>query len=130
MKFSDALMKLKEFCVNDFGSRGRCTGCKRYYFIIKKLLIVLLMYNRVLQILRAPQETARVDSMVLCQDCLHSKYPENKTAKLEVTDAKFKCPSGVEKCNADQLSWEEFWVGACCENASRWTENFCKSYEK
>ncbi|CBY16286.1 unnamed protein product [Oikopleura dioica] len=64
--------------------------------------------------------------MVYCRTCLHSKYPENKTAKFEVTDAKFKCPS-VEKCNADQLSWEEFWVGACCENASRWTENFFKS---
>jgi len=69
-------------------------------------------------------ETALVDKKVFCPSCLSKKFPQNKTAKFEESDAKFKCP--VQKCNADQLSFAEFHIGSCCENASRWTQKTCK----
>ena len=52
------------------------------------------------------------------------KFPENKTAKFEATDAKFKCPE--KKCDADQLTYAEFYIGTCCEHASLWTGDNCK----
>ncbi|CBY36631.1 unnamed protein product [Oikopleura dioica] len=37
---------------------------------------------------------------------------------LKKSDAKFRCPV---KCGADNLSFDQFTVGTCCEAASRWT---------
>ena len=51
-------------------------------------------------------------------------FPENKTAKFEATDAKFKCPG--KSCDADQLTYAELYIGTCCEQASRWTQDTCK----
>jgi len=64
--------------------------------------------------------------MFYCRKCTSKKIPGNKTAIFKATDAKFKCPSITERCNADQLSFDEFFVGSCCLNASYWTQNTYK----
>jgi len=114
MKFSDSLLHVINDCVTDDGSRGRCDGCKWY------LLLYSLFYN----ILRVFGETALFDGRVYCRYCMSQKFPENKTAKFEATDAKFKCPG--EKCDADQLTYAEFYIGTCCEQASLWESANCK----
>jgi len=84
-----------------------------------------------LTILRVHDETALFDGRVYCRNCMSQKFPENKTAKFEPTDAKFKCPK--KKCDADQLTYAEFFIGTCCENASLWAHDTCKieiSFEK
>jgi len=45
-------------------------------------------------------------------------------AKYEKTDAKFSCPASVAKllrCNARKLTYDEYFIGICCENAALWT---------
>jgi len=98
MKFLGTHLSVNNHCVTDDGSRGRCDGCKGVY-----------------------GETALFDGRVYCRKCMSQKFPENKTAKFEATDAKFKCPP--KKCDADQLTCAEFYIGTCCEQASLWTQD-------
>ncbi|CBY42745.1 unnamed protein product [Oikopleura dioica] len=100
MKFLDLHLSVMNTFVSDDGSRGRCDGCKWVY-----------------------GETALFDGRVYCRKCMSQKFPE-KTAKFEATDAKFKCPE--LKCDADQLTYAEFNIGTCCEQASLWTGDNCK----
>ncbi|CBY14189.1 unnamed protein product [Oikopleura dioica] len=79
MEFLDSHLHVSNDRVSADGSRGRCDGCKCVY-----------------------GETALFDGRVYCRNCMSQNFPENKTAKFEPTDAKFKCPG--KKCDADQMN--------------------------
>lgn len=71
-------------------------------------------------IIRVWGETTFHNQKVYCRGCFTSEFPQNNTAKFETTDAKFKCP--LKRCNADNLSYDEQYIGSCCEPASLWTQ--------
>ncbi|CBY42451.1 unnamed protein product [Oikopleura dioica] len=79
MEFLDSHLNVSNDRVSADGSRGRCDGCKCVY-----------------------GETALFDGRLYCRNCMSQNFPENKTAKFEPTDAKFKCPG--KKCDADQMN--------------------------
>ena len=64
--------------------------------------------------------TAEIFGKRICEACNATKYPQNKTAAFQPSDAKFACPA-LNNCQAKNLSLREFWVGTCCENAYRGT---------
>jgi hypothetical protein len=80
------------------------------------LIFVKFMF---ITIIRVWGETTLHNEKAYCRGCFE-QFPENKTAKFESTDAKFKCP--LKKCNADELSYEEQYIGSCCEPASKWMQ--------
>ncbi|CAG5106214.1 Oidioi.mRNA.OKI2018_I69.chr1.g2742.t1.cds [Oikopleura dioica] len=91
-----------DLCVNksfvtSYGSIGKCSSCG---YAVKK--------------------TANINGERYCGSCALEKFPENKSAKFEETDAKFKCYAGVngKSCGADQLSYREFYIGTCCKDAA------------
>lgn len=53
---------------------------------------------------------------------VHAADKEKKKYKYDEFDGKLKCPASLtgDGCLADQLSPREFWIGTCCEAASRW----------
>jgi len=53
---------------------------------------------------------------------VHADDKEKKKHKYDEFDGKLKCPASLagDGCLADQLSPREFWIGTCCEAASRW----------
>ena len=44
------------------------------------------------------------------------------------SDAKFKCPMSTGSCGATNLSYIEYWVGSCCENAAKDVPGKCKFF--
>ncbi|CAG5099971.1 Oidioi.mRNA.OKI2018_I69.XSR.g16781.t1.cds [Oikopleura dioica] len=79
--------------VTSYGTRGQCHECKL-----------------------ASDRTALILESRYCAVCAPRKLPANTTAKYEPSDGKFKCPA--KNCNEDQLSFEQFVIGTCCEKAS------------
>ncbi|CBY17761.1 unnamed protein product [Oikopleura dioica] len=104
--FYTQIIPVPDNCVAEFGSRGLCSRCKRAY---EESTVVEKGHGLV------------VDK-VYCRKCASLELKEDEKQEFEKTDAKFKCPSEIQKCDANQLSYEEFYVGTCCENASRWTD--------
>jgi len=78
--------------VIDHGARGKCHSCERFY-----------------------SETASINNKAICRTCFSKNHPNNSTAKFEKSDAKFRC---IQKCGAENLSFDEFFVGTCCVGAS------------
>ena len=67
-----------------------------------------------------PVPTTVLNGERLCSRCADDE--SEKKYKYEEFDGTFKCPATQtnEGCGADQLSPREFWIGTCCEAASRW----------
>ena len=81
-----------------------------FYFKIFCIGMIYLSY-------RAYGETAVIDSKPYCRGCESKKFPDSKAA-FEKSDAKFFCP--MKKCGADNLTFEQVYIGSCCEDASKW----------
>ena len=86
------LQDFKDF-VTYIGTSGKCVKCERF-----------------------PVPTAEIDSQMTCYSCL-SDFDLEKY-KYTTLDVKFKCPASA--CCATELSIREFWLGTCCDDASRW----------
>ena len=67
-----------------------------------------------------PVPTTVLNGQRLCSRCADDH--NEKKYKYDEFDGTFKCPASQtnEGCGADQLSPREFWIGTCCEAASRW----------
>jgi len=86
--------------VTDFGTRGKCVNC-----------------------VNASEFTAEIDSKIYCKSCGSRKFTKS-SVKYEKTDAIFACPasiSGKQRCSVTELTYDEYYVGSCCENAAQWT---------
>ncbi|CBY32047.1 unnamed protein product [Oikopleura dioica] len=92
MKRPETHVSLDKFVVSN-GDRGQCFGCKNFYY-----------------------ETAVVSSKAYCRKCFSKNFPDNSNAKFEKTDAKFRCR---KTCGAEDLSFDQFFIGNCCVDASR-----------
>ncbi|CAG5085965.1 Oidioi.mRNA.OKI2018_I69.PAR.g11066.t2.cds [Oikopleura dioica] len=71
------------------------------------------------------ESTAEYDGQRICELCSSSKFPE-RTFTFKQSDAKFKCPaplSRLEDSGAKELSYRDYWIGSCCENALERTHN-------
>ncbi|CAG5111562.1 Oidioi.mRNA.OKI2018_I69.chr2.g5858.t1.cds [Oikopleura dioica] len=77
--------------VTSYGTYGQCHECKY-----------------------AVDSTAEIRGKRICSECKEKKYPKS-SAKFQATDATFKCPA--RNCEADKLSYHEFYVGSCCDTA-------------
>ncbi|CAG5113278.1 Oidioi.mRNA.OKI2018_I69.chr2.g7397.t1.cds [Oikopleura dioica] len=71
----------------------------------------------------APKSTAAINGHRYCKKCVIKKFPTQKDPKYDETDAKFKCyASNIDRgCGAEELTYREFYVGSCCENAANST---------
>jgi len=58
-----------------------------------------------------------MNNRAYCRKCFSQRFPENSTAIFEKSDAKFSCP---KKCGAENLSFDQFTVGLCCDLAAKW----------
>lgn len=94
MKKPADYVALSNFVI-DHGARGQCFGCKSFLY-----------------------ETALVSGQPYCRPCVLNKFPNNFTAKFEKSDAKFRCQ---RQCGAENLSFDQFIIGTCCEEAFRWS---------
>ena len=56
-----------------------------------------------------------IDGRMTCYTCAEDL---DVTKLYGEPDLKFKCPASA--CDAVGLSTREFWVGTCCDDASRW----------
>jgi len=92
MKKPNLRVNINNFVVDD-GARGKCSACKSFHF-----------------------ETVLISNQPYCRFCQEEKFPDS-TAKFEKSDAKFHCPVS---CGAEDLSFDEFFIGRCCVKASRW----------
>jgi len=70
------------------------------------------------------------DGKRLCSYCLDDKYEKNFV--YDEFDGKFECPAKLtnESCWANHLSPREFWIGTCCEAASRWKNSYYRQNDK
>jgi len=78
-----------------------------------------------ISILRAYEETTYIekghgqkDNNFYCRKCASLVLPEDIELKFD-----------EQKCDANELYFEEFYVGICCENTSRWTNRKHKKGE-
>ena len=112
MKKPNLRVTLDNF-VMDAGVRGKCSACKRYFWEklysdqIKLILNLTFSFNF---------ETVLISNQPYCRFCQEEKFPDS-TAKFEKSVAKFHCPV---RCGAEDLSFDEFFIGRCCVKASRW----------
>jgi len=93
-------MTVNAVLVTDFGTRGKCVNCAN-----------------------ASEFTADIQSKRYCKSCVAKNFP-NVKVEFEKTDAKFSCPASISQkvvCDAKELTYDEFYVGSCCENAALWT---------
>jgi len=102
MKKPNLRVNINNFVVDD-GARGKCSACKSFHF-----------------------ETVLISNQPYCRFCQEEKFPDS-TAKFEKSDAKFHCPVS---CGAEDLSFDEFFIGRCCVKASRWksSETFFQNW--
>ncbi|CAG5108323.1 Oidioi.mRNA.OKI2018_I69.chr1.g3741.t1.cds [Oikopleura dioica] len=77
--------------VTSYGTYGKCDECEH-----------------------AVDSTAEIRGKRYCSVCKEKKFPKS-TAKFQDTDAAFKCPA--KNCEADKLSYHQFYVGSCCDVA-------------
>ncbi|CAG5098380.1 Oidioi.mRNA.OKI2018_I69.XSR.g15615.t1.cds [Oikopleura dioica] len=81
-----------------------------------------------------PAETIEINKERLCQICAKKKHGDaalqGKT--FDKSDAVFKCPafSTDGSCNSDKISFHEFYLGSCCEQASKWLTDNDKARKK
>ncbi|CAG5113089.1 Oidioi.mRNA.OKI2018_I69.chr2.g7232.t1.cds [Oikopleura dioica] len=75
-----------------------------------------------------PEETIKINDERLCRTCAiksnSNLHLQGKT--FDKSDAEFKCPafSSDGSCKSEKISFSEFYLGSCCEQASKWlTEN-------
>ena len=55
-----------------------------------------------------------------CRNCASIRFPDN-TEEFKRSDLKLYCPFKENKCGVQNLSIVEYFVGNCCDNATRWT---------
>ena len=62
-----------------------------------------------------------------CRELGNHSMPDARSS-----DAKFRCPgsSSNQSCGAEDLSFDDFFLGSCCEIALRWTDSVNDHYEK
>ena len=78
-------------------------------------------------------ETAEYDGYRLCRQCAEKENKEKgedyffaSDYTFVTSDAKFKCPAyGIDgSCKSLEVSFKDFYLGSCCQPASKWlTEN-------
>ena len=88
---------------------------------------------------RIPAETAQFDNKRLCRTCAEKSNVDQidglptpdlhlliESKRFDKSDAEFKCPVFATdgSCKSERISFREFYLGSCCEQASKWlTEN-------
>ncbi|CAG5113136.1 Oidioi.mRNA.OKI2018_I69.chr2.g7276.t1.cds [Oikopleura dioica] len=82
-----------------------------------------------------PSETVKIGNERFCEKCAKTKHSISKTTlfyKFEKSDAEFKCPSFTEtgSCKSRKISFREFFLGSCCEKASKWLTTNEKAQRK
>jgi len=94
MSFDQAyfLEDCKNF-VSFMGLTGKCAECERF-----------------------PVPTTDIYGRMTCCTC--ARDCDMTIYKYDKFDALFKCPASA--CGAEVLSLREFWIGTCCDAASRW----------
>ncbi|CAG5094465.1 Oidioi.mRNA.OKI2018_I69.XSR.g13581.t1.cds [Oikopleura dioica] len=75
-----------------------------------------------------PADTIQISKGRFCEICVDKERGEEQieVRDFEKSDAKFRCPafSATESCKSENLSFEEFYLGSCCEPGSKWlTDN-------
>ncbi|CAG5105019.1 Oidioi.mRNA.OKI2018_I69.chr1.g1762.t1.cds [Oikopleura dioica] len=90
-------VSLDDGFVTSHGSFGKCAECQQ---------------------LR--RSTTEINGERYCKICFLKHPPGKKIAVFEETNAKFRC---YKKCGANQLSWRDFFIGSCCEDAASWIDS-------
>ena len=75
---------------------------------------------------RVPLETWRIQGRILCEVCATKEYgskfdEESDEVDPEPSDARFKCPAYEKEgsCKSKEVSIGNFFMGTCCEQASK-----------
>jgi hypothetical protein len=66
------------------------------------------------------EKTAMIADKPFCRNCALIRFPDN-IEEFKRSDLKFYCPFKENKCGVRNLSIVEYFVGICCDNATRWT---------
>jgi hypothetical protein len=77
---------------------------------------------------RAKSMVGRPKREYICRSCCKEGY----FGTPKRSDAKFRCPGSAlnQSCGAENLSFDDFFLGSCCETALRWTDSVNDHYEK
>ena len=86
------------------------------------------MRTKILLSLRFPAETVEMSKKIICKimckECaieIHGKK-KLRDAVSHPSDATLKCPAfdNEGSCKSERVSYRQFFIGSCCESASRW----------
>ncbi|CAG5094450.1 Oidioi.mRNA.OKI2018_I69.XSR.g13567.t1.cds [Oikopleura dioica] len=81
-----------------------------------------------------PAETIQISKGRFCEICVEKERGEEQVEgrKFDKSDAKFRCPafSATESCKSENLSFQEFYLGSCCEPGSKWLTDNEKAQRK
>ena len=89
---------------------------------------IVHFFCMVMSLFRVPLATIEYNNKKLCEICAKKQGKEfnNETDSIYASDAEFKCPAYNDEgsCKRNDVEFDEFYSGLCCESASKWlTEN-------